>query len=89
MTSNLIIFVVLLAWNLVLFFIMGLDKLNSGRDAARVPEGFFMISALLMGASGVWSGMYVFHHKTRKWKFYLVIPGLFVFNVVLYYLMNN
>lgn len=69
--------------NLSAFFIMMLDKAKSRKnEKERISEGklFFMASAF--GSIGVYLGMFIFHHKTRKWYFIIGIPLLIVQNIV-------
>jgi uncharacterized membrane protein YsdA (DUF1294 family) len=61
--------------NLATFATMGTDKLQSRRSRLRVPEWTVLFAALIGGVGGVYSGMWVFRHKTQKSKFifYLVL----------------
>lgn len=62
------------------FVLMGYDKWLSIRFAQksrvkRIPEKVLLQMACL-GGVGVWLGMVVFHHKTRKPRFYIGVPLL-------------
>lgn len=61
--------------NLATFITMGTDKLQAQRNGLRVPELNFFIAALIGGVAGVYAGIWVFRHKTRKAKFifYLIL----------------
>ena len=72
-----------LVWNLVVFFIYGIDKSKARREARRISEKFLLLVALLLGAIGAMFGMVVFNHKTSKMKFRLLVPLLVVLNLVL------
>ena len=63
-------------WNLVVFFIYGIDKLRAKKDRWRISEKTLVLSAVL-GIVGGLMGMVVFHHKTRKPKFSVGLPIIF------------
>ena len=72
-------------WNLITFFMMGIDKRKAIRDRDRISEKTLLISSFIMGAPGIGTGMLVFHHKTRKMKFRILIPlALLVNGIVIY-----
>ena len=64
--------------NLLGFCLMGFDKRRARREGWRVRERSFFIVAALGGALGTVLGMYVFRHKTRHWKFRILVPLLAV-----------
>ena len=72
-----------LVWNLVVFFIYGIDKSKARREARRISEKFLLLVALLLGAIGAMFGMVVFNHKTSKMKFRILVPLLVVLNLLL------
>ncbi|MBS4960445.1 MAG: DUF1294 domain-containing protein [Clostridiales bacterium] len=61
-----------IAINLTLFLSMGIDKLKAIHRQWRIPEVTLFAFALMGGSIGGFIGMFVFHHKTRKFYFYLV-----------------
>lgn len=63
----------LLATGMVGFFGMSMDKARGVNGGWRIPENVFFLLALLGGFWGVLAGEPVFHHKTRKVTFNLVI----------------
>lgn len=73
--------------NLFCLLIAGLDKLNAIKNNFRIPEKVFFILSLIGGSLGTLSGMYLFHHKTKKMKFVLGIPFLLVLNIFCIYLI--
>ena len=64
----------LAAANLAGLALMGWDKHCARRARRRVPEKVLFLAALLGGAAGCWAGMYLFRHKTRHWKFRILVP---------------
>ena len=68
-----------LAVNLVLFVMMGADKVRAKRGEWRIREATLAAVALLGGGIGGFAGMKLFHHKTKKWYFYC----LFTLGIVL------
>lgn len=75
------IIVLLAICNLITFFQMGLDKRKAVKGKKRISEKNLLISAFVMGAAGSGTGMLVFHHKTKKWKFRILVPVALVFNL--------
>lgn len=83
-----------LAINVVAFLIMWWDKLRSRKmGAERISEGMMFFLATMFGSVGVYAGMFVFRHKTRKWHFIIGIPMLILENIaslyLIYYLWNS
>lgn len=79
----------LLLINIICLLLAGLDKFNAIHKFFRIPEKVFFILSFIGGSLGVLIGMYLFHHKTKKMKFYLGIPFLFILNIVsLYFILK-
>ena len=66
--KNMVIY--LLAVNFITFLLYGDDKSRARRHAWRIPEKVLMGAAVIGGSIGALLGMSIFHHKTRKPKFY-------------------
>ena len=73
------------------FFIIAKDKRTSirGNGKRRTPEGKLFFLAAMFGSVGVYLGMLIFRHKTKKWYFQLGIPLLIVQNVATIYLVSQ
>ena len=71
----------LLTVNAVAFAAFGRDKRLARRGARRIPEFRLLLWAALGGALGAWLGMRVFHHKTQKPLFRLLVPLLLLLHV--------
>ncbi len=54
--------------------IMFLDKQFAKLHTRRIPEAVLLGTALSGGSLGILLGMTLFHHKTRKPKFYISVP---------------
>jgi uncharacterized membrane protein YsdA (DUF1294 family) len=65
---------------------MFVDKIKARIDGAeRISEGMLFFLAAAFGALGVYLGMFLFRHKTRKWYFQIGIPLVFLENCALLY----
>jgi uncharacterized membrane protein YsdA (DUF1294 family) len=79
-----------IAINLLAFVIMLMDKMKAKKPGVkRISEGKLFFLATVFGALGVYAGMLVFRHKTRKWYFLLGIPLLIVENMALVYVLSS
>src|SRR5574344_463634 len=68
--------------NLFAFLVMLVDKIKSKKTGAeRISEGMLFFLGTIFGSLGVYTGMFVFHHKTKKWYFLLGIPLLLAENI--------
>ncbi len=67
-------FSAMLAWNLAVFLLYGVDKAKAKKGRRRISEKTLLFSTLLLGGIGGFAGMYVFHHKTRHLKFRILVP---------------
>lgn len=62
----------LLTVNLLLFALIGVDKIKARKRHYRIPERLLLASGLLGGGIGGLLGMRVFRHKTKHNYFYVV-----------------
>ncbi len=69
-------------WNLIIFLMYGIDKLKAKKDARRISEFTLLWCAFVMGGVGAFIGSKVFHHKTQKTKFRILLPTALLFNIV-------
>ena len=83
------IIVYLLIMNLCGFAAMGLDKHKAKKKAWRLSEKLLFGISIFGGSIGTWMGMYVFHHKTKKAKFYLGIPLILVIQCALTFILER
>lgn len=68
------ILLILILWNGFTFLLMGMDKGKAKRQERRISEETLLLSALLLGGIGSLAGSLYFRHKTRKWKFRILLP---------------
>lgn len=69
--------------NIIGIALMGIDKQRARKHQWRIPEKTLFFVALLLGSLGTWTGMYVFHHKTKHWYFVIGMPLILVVQVIL------
>ena len=72
----------LLIINALGLLIMLADKEKAKKHRWRIPESTLLTVAVLGGSVGCYAGMRVFHHKTRKPKFYIGVPVIFAVQVL-------
>ncbi len=65
----------ILAWNLLVFLLYGVDKTKAKKGHWRISEKTLLFSTLLLGGIGGFAGMRVFHHKTRHLGFRILAPA--------------
>ncbi len=83
MNVGLIVSIVVLLMNLIAFAAYGIDKRKARMDKWRIPELTLLLLAFLGGSIGALLGMRVFHHKTKHWKFKILVPLFLILQVAL------
>ncbi len=78
-----IIIYYLLIINSGTFLLFGIDKHLARKNKERIPESTLLLLSALGGAAGGLAAMYIFRHKTKKAKFFLVVPMLLVLHIVI------
>lgn len=73
--------------NLLTFVLFFRDKKAAVRGQWRTPERTLLSAAFLGGALGGLAGMYLCHHKTKKAKFYLLVPLFLLVQTCLFVLL--
>lgn len=77
------------AINIGAFLIMLWDKTQSMKKGAeRISEGMLFFLATMFGSIGIYAGMILIRHKTRKWYFIIGIPALIAQNLATLYLIQ-
>ena len=67
------IILILSVLSLITFILFGVDKYKAVHHKWRISEAVLLLFSLFGGIGGL-LGMLVFHHKTRKWKFRILVP---------------
>ena len=74
----------LISVNAVGCILMLLDKQFAIHHTRRIPEATLFSVAAVGGSVGVWIGMQLFRHKTRKPRFKFGIPLILTAQMALY-----
>lgn len=69
--------------SIISFVIVGIDKSRAKKGDWRVREATLILLSLLGGAIGVLIGMVFFNHKTKKQKFYIGVPAIYILNRIM------
>jgi uncharacterized membrane protein YsdA (DUF1294 family) len=77
----------LIALSIITFLLYGYDKGQSKLGGLRVPEIVLHVLALMGGFPGGWLGRAVFHHKTRKPVFTIVLAMSTIIHLGIIYLL--
>lgn len=67
--------------NIIAFLLYGLDKQKAKMNRWRIPEKVLLGVAVAGGSVGAFIGMRMFRHKTKKPKFYIGVPVIFLLQV--------
>ena len=60
--------------SVITFVMFGVDKRRAVKHGWRISESTLLMFSVLGGIGG-FLGMLFFHHKTRKWKFRVLVPA--------------
>lgn len=69
--------------NLVTFALYGIDKKRARRSQWRISEKTLLLTALAGGSAGALLGMLIFHHKTKHWKFRILVPLFLILHITI------
>lgn len=82
----LILYIILI--NIYGFIIMGIDKNLAKKHKRRISENTLFTIAFILGAVGIYIGMFKFRHKTKHTSFLVLVPIMFILNIIsIYYLI--
>lgn len=71
----------LIIMNVIAFFMYGIDKQKARKNKWRISEAALLGVAFFGGSLGALAGMKIFHHKTKHWKFKILVPLFLVLHV--------
>ena len=77
------VLVLLVVLNLLSFLLYGLDKWKAKQNAWRIRESTLLLAAAMGGSLGALLGMELFRHKTKHWKFKILVPLFLVLHIAL------
>lgn len=78
LSIKLAVIVYFIVINMIAFVLYGIDKAKAEKGKWRISENTLIAAAALGGCIGAIAGMRFFHHKTRKKKFSIGLPVIFV-----------
>lgn len=70
--------------NIVTLLLFIIDKRKAIKKKWRISELTLLTSSFIGGSIGAMIGMYIFRHKTKHWKFIILIPLSLILHVVLF-----
>lgn len=71
--------------NIISFIICGYDKLMAIKHKFRIPEDILLFLSFIGGCIGFILGMFIFRHKTKKFKFIALEPiflGIWIYIII-------
>lgn len=74
--------------NVVAFFMYGLDKRRAVKHQWRISEAALLGIAFCGGSVGALLGMKIFHHKTKHWKFKILVPLFLLLHIGIYVVLG-
>jgi uncharacterized membrane protein YsdA (DUF1294 family) len=69
--------------SVITFIAYGTDKAKAQRHQWRIPESTLLLLSLCGGSLGAVLGMQIFHHKTKKPKFFILVPIMLIIWIAL------
>lgn len=76
------LFIYLTIINLIGFVVMFIDKSRAIHKEWRIPEKTLLMISAFGGSVGMFTGMHVFRHKTKRLKFTLGVPLIFIIQII-------
>ena len=69
--------------NTITFIIYGLDKYLAIKKLYRISEKILLLLSILGGFIGALTSMSLFHHKTKKVKFFIINITSLIIHIIL------
>lgn len=73
--------------NIAAFIMYGIDKKRAASGRWRISEATLLGIAFAGGSIGALLGMRCFRHKTRHWKFRILVPLFLLLHVAVVWIM--
>ncbi|MGN0703677.1 MAG: DUF1294 domain-containing protein [Lentihominibacter sp.] len=89
MSFEFIVIVYLAVINLTAFVMYGSDKKRAAAGRWRISEATLLGIALIGGSVGALAGMKCFRHKTRHWKFRILVPLFLLLHAAVVLMLIN
>ena len=83
------LFVYLTVINLAAFIMYGIDKKRAAAGRWRISEAALLGIASAGGSAGALVGMKCFRHKTRHWKFRILVPLFLLLHATVVWMLVN
>jgi len=58
--------------NVISVLVFSMDKFQAKNNKRRVPENILHLLELVGGVFGIIVAMYLIHHKSSKWQYYII-----------------
>ena len=75
--------------NIITFIIIIIDKRKARKKSYRISENTFIFLSIIGGSIGTILAMTIFRHKTKKKKFYIGVPIIYLIDQVIILLIFN
>ena len=75
--------------NILGFFLILIDKIKACKNKWRIRENTLLLLAILGAGPGEISSMLIFHHKTKKNKFIILIPIIIIIQTIIYVILKK
>ncbi len=70
--------------NIISFILMKIDKVLAIKEKRRISEHTLITLSLFGGCLGTLLSMFIFRHKIRKPKFYILVPLSLLLHIYIY-----
>lgn len=87
MSINKLLLLYFAAVSIFTIIVTAADKINAIHSRRRVPESFLLTLGLIGGAFSEYITMKIIRHKTRKKRFMLGLPAIFIIQAALFCLL--
>ena len=74
--------------NILGFFLILIDKIKACKNKWRIKERTLIFLAILGSGPGEIISMLIFHHKTKKNKFIILIPIIIIIQTIIYVILK-